>query len=398
MKSKKTSQSPNLEIPLALLLFISFSTPSQAAKKSKSGSGRERSIEWKELPTQSWELGSLQLPPEVDKDGIDSRSKIRFHQESGIFPLYFIAPDDYKPLGTVTGARSSAEYLTLGDVIVFEPETEERFQVGTLVSIAKPALEISGKKSARDGEVYPLLGTAKIRGFDTEEGESAEPPKRYYAEIVAARAPIPRKSKIITHVSRLKIPTLRPGPQPLQAFGTLPPPTVETQFAQGQFIFIDRGTEDGIEGGMIFRAYQTKDPNTRETIAESSQLIAADVLVIQVGQNYSMGLVQKGRTELPDSTPLVLLTDISDVSWKKEYSAPTIPPTAGDQALDSLDATPAEAPKPTSETEDDPALNDDEQRELKQLETHEVNAPPPAEIKEAEKPAGGDPKLDPDLD
>ncbi len=385
-----------------LVASAAKSVPTAKPKRAKSSQkSSTRSEEWKALPKQNWELVNLTVPPEVDKTGIDSRSRILFHQETGLDIRTWVAPEDFEPFGRIIGARNDASFLSLGDIVVIEkdsldPETKVDWAIGQIYSIGGESVTFESGSGGRDAKVFPLLGRVRILGPDpSSNGE------RIFAQIVAAKDPVSRGSVILPSVERVHIDAPKASKEVLKAHVKLPPRSPVVSFTQTDLVLIDRGAEDGFEPGNVFRAYQSIDPNNKKKLTEGNQLISADLLVIQVSRYFSTALVMRSRGPLPDEFPVYSLTDVTDVQWKQEYLSPGVAPSPVDRDLGALDDKADQ-------------LSDSEKRELNQLETYKppvvaapgadatgtntspANAsPPPPEAKTDAKPEAN---LDAELD
>ena len=178
--------------------------------------------------------------------------------------------------------------------------------------------------------------------------------------------------------------------------------------AQHKTVYIDRGSQDGISVGHVFRAFIEKDPDTNESLINTEFVRLGHIQIVQVVSNFSMGLVINSRTAIDDNTKVVSVTDVSDLSLEPirvlpasvEPSAQT--PTTSESPANLPPELPAELPtEPTNEDEldkldDQKELSEKEKRDLEQLEATRVQTPPDAPL---EIPADGPPpELPPDIE
>jgi len=324
-----------------------LTTESSGSPQSRSKSGR--SEEWRDLPQQPWEIIRLQLPPEIDPQGFDRRSKISFKTTTDFELESIVTSEILEPIGSILGALANSNDLDQGSYIFIR--SENNIQVGETYSITEAPFVLN-PKGVREGYSYRSLGKVKVTGV--RDGV-------YLGLITNARSPIGRSAFLMPVPPKARLGNPIPGPSPIEAvlhFDT----RFSTQFVnQFRQVFIDQGSEDGIQSGMIFRAYETKDPTNQNTIAPDKFLPMTDVMVVQVSPRFSSGILLTTPNPVPNKTRVTLLTDVSDVgkAWKPG-SSPEI------DELEKLD--------PGS------GLRSDEERELIQLERHKEKTETPEEI------------------
>jgi hypothetical protein len=141
-------------------------------------------------------------------------------------------------------------------------------------------------------------------------------------------------------------------------------------FGQHQQVFIDRGTDDGIQPGMVFRVYQHNDPGTGKKMTSSDYIISADVMVAQVSARFASALVIRSLVQLNQGETGILLTDVSDVQKIRGVREKSIEGNK-EKPLDRLDDLDVSG-----------GLGKDEAKELRELEKFKEQGkdkePPPA--------------------
>lgn len=318
-----------------------------------------RSEEWRYLPRQRWESVVVQLPPDIDPLGFDKSNKITKNTAS-TFEIEAIAKTDpIEPLGEVVGSRSAADGLTLRDAIYIEAENDSGLQIGELYSVTSEPLEISPPGANNNGYSYYIKGHIKIRGV--RDG-------LYIAEVLAARAPILREDKIIPAVKKIRMPKIIPGPEPKEGILGVDRRFSTGTTAQHKLVFVDLGSDDGVQPGMVFRAYQHEDPGTGSEITESHFIVDADFLVVQTGKNICAAIAISSVRSIREGAEVILLTDVSEFHRIKDTRVKSLNRGDEDRELDELDAL-------------DPGggLGPGEERELKQLEQWDGTLDTPAE-------------------
>ena len=315
----------------------------------------ERSTEWKNLPHQSWENVNLELPPEVDQQGFDKRSKVRFKTFSG-YDLKAIAASEKLPsLGEITGARSAGTYLGMGDTVFID--ADEALQIGETYAITDKPHLLKSPKSDRMGYSYFVLGTVKV---------IAVRDNIFIGTLVNARGFIPRGAFLIPVPAKIQPVQPIPASNAIEGIMLLNKEFSSYLAVQYKDVFFDRGSEDGVQPGMVFRAYQHRDPMNDDKITDSDYIIAADMIVVQASERFSSGIVIRAYTPIEEHTKVVLLTDISELNRAAGFRDKSPEEKIRDAELDDLD-----------KLDQGGGLGQDEQRELKQLEQWKKNPPGP---------------------
>jgi hypothetical protein len=306
-----------------------------------------RSTDWENFPKQSWENYHLTLPPEVDPLGFDKRNKIQTPKSIGFEAQAVPASGSIPFLGEITGSRSESQYLTLHDMAYIK--ADDNLQIGQVYAVTQEPSPLKSKKLDRTGYSYPILGKVKILGVRD---------RLFIGRIIANRGFLPRGSSLILLPPKVPDLTPIPGPKPIQGSVLLDRNFSTYTAAQHKEVYIDRGTEDGIQPGMVFRAYQHQDPGTEKKLTESDFIIDADLLVTQVSPQFSSALIIRSISPIVENAKVVLLTDVSDLLQNQGFRE------KGD-AIDELD-----------QLDDDDSLGKDEKRELRQLEKWQSNPTP----------------------
>ena len=261
-----------------------------------------RSQEWKLLGPQPWEQVSLALPPEVDPLGFDSRSRVKTAGANGFDPPMMAATQKLQSFGLIFAGEKEANYISLDDLVFIHGEGD--VHIGQTYSLTTLPEKLTNHATDREGYLYPLLGKVKI----LQQRDGA-----FIGIITNVKTPIERGAMLIP--AEPKIPEMLPipGPNAVEGVIILDPENSTSTAAQHKLVFIDRGSDDGVSPGMVFRNYQRIDPNNSKRATHSNLMITADIMVVQSSPRFSMGLVMSGATYLTEGTNAVLLTDVSDL-------------------------------------------------------------------------------------
>lgn len=331
----------------------SMTASSDGRRDTVTTSASGRSQEWRGLPRQRWENVPVAMPAEVDAQGFDSRNIVRFNTPTGMELAALSATERLTTLGQITGSRSEGAYLTSGDTVYIR--ADEEIQVGETYALTQEPETLKSRKSDRTGYSYLILGKVKIIGV--KDG-------MFIGTIVAGRDLIYRGAQLIPVPGRVKNLSPIAGPSPLEGVLMIDKNLATYTVAQHKTVFIDRGSDDGVQPGMVFRAYQHYDPSNERRITDSDFIIDADILVVQVSEEFSTGLIISSLSPVTQNSSVVLLTDISDLLKNKGFRERSTDEKQRDDELDELD-----------KLDRGGGLGKDEERELRQLEKWEGNPP-----------------------
>jgi hypothetical protein len=314
-----------------------------------------RSQEWRKLPRQEWENYVEPLPTDDDGTGFDKRSKINFGQRSVVDLPVIVSEDKLDLKGHVEGAITERAFLNLGDEVVLSAEGDGTFQVGDLYAVVGSPNKITASNSDRSAYSYPVYGKIKVTGV--RDGV-------FVASITSLRLHISRGDAILPLPP---VPTLR-GPTPAAAKQDAviikDPFLTPGVVSQQRFAVVDRGSDDGIKGGNIFRAFDYEDRFSGRKLVESDLFPNADFLVAYAWPKFSLVIATRGDDMYENGVAVTLLTDVSDLSqFSGARAVPVFEETknADMKDLEGLDTT--------------PGIGKKEEEELKELEDSATGKP-----------------------
>jgi hypothetical protein len=350
------------------------------------------SKEWQKLPRQSWESVSVNLPPNIDKNGFDTRNRIYLRKPAtGLELPHFVACAPIKPLGHIDGARSGTAYVYRGSEVTIKVDGGP-LTANTIYTALDPnpsKLTVEGREALS----YDILGKIKILGVQSGT---------YVGEVERARETIPRGALLVPEIKRIEKRPPIAGASKVE--GTILADRRTGAFMSGQYkwVYIDRGTKDGVEPGMIFRIFQNVDPKTKRSLTPGDVFVSGDAQVLQGCENFSIGVFVWSRGEVPEQYPGVLLTDMTDRKIRFYFNgeAANVPPAAAlappEGIIDQPAPEPTDAivgPEPTDGPEETltPALNEEpkpaeDEDWLDKLDNHqELRSDEENELRELEK-------------
>lgn len=325
-----------------------------------------RSVEWHNLPRQPWERVSMVMPKGVDSSGFINNPMDRKRRELFFEPESLIATSKLEVAGEIVGARSEGKFVAAADTVFLSPAADGSLQVGDTYTVLDKPEVVKSRKTDRSGKSRLILGEVKIIGV--RDG-------LFIGNVEKSRNVIPRGAEVVTRVQ--PIPKMTPIPGPLPVEGVLMVDRRISTFMNAQFkqVFIDRGSNDGVQPGMVFRVYQYYDPSTQKKITESDFIIDADVQVLMVSEEISLVEIISSKSAISENSVAVLLTDVSDLIHDRKHGMKDLSGYKSTDELDELDKL---------DKLDEGGLGKKEAEELKQLEkwTEEGDqaspTPPPA--------------------
>jgi hypothetical protein len=331
-----------------------------------------KSQEWKLLPKQKWESVEIALPPGVDPLGFDRRNKVTTTKSRGLSLEVLVASDELDSLGEIVGSKFEGSFLSLGDLIYIEPD--DTLVPGRTYAITNKPRKVKGDETGNNAYAYRITGSVQIlnRAEDL-----------YIGRITQSKNVTVRGNVLIPQPPLVPVQNAIPGPSPLKAAIIVDREVTSYETAQHKYVFVDRGSDDGIRPGMVFRHYQDRDAGTNDHMFDGDFVPFADFQVVQVSTGMSTAIVINSYSTLRDELPVVLLTDVRDINRSREVNVKVVDGDA--QAPKTCDPNDIECL-----TADD-SLGQDEERELKQLEDWKKNGaeetpPPPPSDTDAEPP------------
>lgn len=306
-----------------------------------------RGTEWKQLPRQSWEM-TVHVPEKPGPQKIldQVKSKVNLGFEASLFP----SSEKLNPLGHIIGSNSESTYLGLYDLVYIE--AKETLKVDSIYGIAPAPETLKSPRTGRKVFSYFISGRIKILGTKDD---------LYLGRIMANTDIISRGSLLIPMPP--KVPELVPiaGSKATEALVIIDHRISTFATAQHKEVLIDKGSNDGIKPGMVFRAFDYFDPANKKKLTDSNLTIIADIMVTQVSTTFSSAVILHSRSTVTDFAKVVLLTDISDL---KKYPQFDFKKQSGEDNLEDLD-----------QLDDGLKMKTEEKKKLNQLEKWKKNPP-----------------------
>lgn len=308
-----------------------------------------RSTEWRDLPLQSWEEVQIDLPPNVDPQGFDMSKRYSQPVTSGFDLRQVAASAEIPVLASVKGANKQGLFFTLGDTVFLEPEKEDSLQAGKVYVLTRDPSTLKQSLFARSGLAYAIDGLVEVIG--QKNGS-------WVGKLTRSSGPVERSRSVLVDIPvRFTIPAPVAAPEGIEATLLLERGSSTSLMAQHHFAFIDRGSDDGVRPGMVFRAFVYKDLETGKSLTGEDIAYSGDCTVVHVTERFSTVLITSSTSTLDDGMSVKALTDVSGLARARK------------SGIKELDGTPA--PKPRNdldELEGSANLTEEEKKNLKQLE------------------------------
>ncbi len=232
-------------------------------------------------------------------------------------------------LGEIVGSRRDGSNLATGEVVFIKSNGQD-LQVGSAYSVLSEATMVQEKKSERIGYAYNATGEIRIVGVKDS---------LYIGEIERGSDVIRRGDRLYPLLPLISGISPKVARAPVEGLALIDPSSSVSNVSQYRFLFFDRGLEDGVEVGNVFRIYDYHDPVTQKKITESDFLVSADAIVVHATAQFSTALILRALGTVSRGDFGILLTDISDLRGRKRREAKSLggEVDARDKELDELD-------------------------------------------------------------
>ncbi len=314
---------------------------------------KRKPTEWRELPRQRWEMVQLSLPRNIDPDGFDQSNRVQFYKSNGYSLNATTSTQKIHPIGTIIKAKEASNMLSLANTVFIE--AAEEIEIGQEYTVTEQPIKIESPEKKRIAYSYVNFATVTIQ---------AENNGIYVGKITESTLPFRRGAILITKIGKKHLPQMKEAEEEQGANMMVIPQLSTYTTAQHKQVFIDAGSEDGIEIGMVWRSFQEEDQASNKPIARQPTVSNANYLVIDVRETFCSAIIVSGNEPISTGQKVYLLTDISDLVKDRSQTNRSIeisiePEDENDEDLDidDLDAL---------DTGD--KLTDEEKKELQQLE------------------------------
>lgn len=317
-------------------------TENTSTTENKVVASNKKSDEWKDLPLQKWEEIHVVPPEELERVGLEKDLKEKLLVQDRHVKINLVAMASTKkiePLGRIESSTSEAYYFTVGDK-VFISYHKTPLQIGqTYALTTEPGILISPRKNLR-GFSYHIMGSVVIQ--DEQNG-------LYIGKITETSHLVTRNCVLIPSPPKIADLEFTQGPDPMEAGIIIDPEFPAPMGVQFQQVFLDRGTVDGMTPGLTFGLYQDDDPYTNLPVGKKNVHKFAEIVVVQVSENFSSALIKKSERPIYSKMIAKLISDPGALAKEiQSYTPQSISKTAGDLIApsESPSPTPSDSPNP----------------------------------------------------
>lgn len=306
---------------------------------------RARSQEWKMLPEQSWEASRIEAEEAAKNELAVMGSLDKVHTLTPSRELsIFAASQPLSYIGEIVSSPTITTYLKTGDQVLIRGLHEE-IKAGETYSLTHTPDALEKNELKRQGYAYHVDGEIQIIGVQNG----------YWIGLIKqGRGMMERGSKLIPLVPRIKPLDPVPAPAGKDAQFYVDKGTSTSITGQYSFGFVNLGSEDGLQEGMVLENYQPQDLNTGKPLAYQNLFHVSDMQVVQVSEHFSTVQIIFGAAEVYDGMPVHLVTDLSRLqkygAFPNGKDAPTnpadVPVQSADENGDATIPPPAPSPEP----------------------------------------------------
>ncbi len=347
---------------------------------------RRKSIEWKTLPVQAWEHTTRATDRDLPAIAIEETIQLMGSRLHGVDSQMIPATYKIKFLGEIIGSFADSNSLSLSQAISIRATRQDALKVGHVYAITQEPYYLKSSYLSRRGYSYPIIGKVKIKNLKNNIA---------IGEIIAGREPILRGNFLIPLPDR--IPLLNPiaGPVGVKCSLLINRNYSTHVIAQHAVAFIDRGSDDAILPGMLFKIYKDYDQLSSEKLiidssAESADFVLGMLMVTQTSEEFStvqvirstqdlmegsIALGAEVHTSVPSEKIGLLLEDLV-IPIETKDGVPPVPQEKASPVPNAVKllAAPSVHDLDELELKDQGGLSSSEEIELKQLEKWKTNA------------------------
>lgn len=217
----------------------------------------------------------LVMAPNLASSRLESKDELNRDDFKDYSFRSLFLPEDEESLGIVTGSYQDSTKLTAGSRIYVGVFDKSKVPTGKTFSVVREV-------QLRNKNLIQVVGRIQIDAYGDDLAR---------ATVMGAYRGVERGDRIMDlPLLDMKAPTLLPPPSVSARILMGDNPDRET-FSSGDLVLLDRGIEEGLQTGQLFRVFDDLDP-----VFNSSQLIEprskAEVKIVHAGRKSSTGYIQ----------------------------------------------------------------------------------------------------------
>jgi len=209
-----------------------------------------------------------------------------------------ISVTDEEFLGEVAGSYTERQALYEHESVYLDFLDIKSIKVGdkfSVVSFEKELEDLTSPGAPILGNLMRIVGTVKIINVD---GDYA------LAEIISITGRIERGDKLINYQKPVNLSLFFDPPEDLTASIVGGEDEVRTTFGQGDLVLIDKGKDDGMKTGYLFRVNHDTDYYTGDS-SDVQPNFKGEILIVHTGDLSSVGIVMRNTHPLFNGDILV---------------------------------------------------------------------------------------------
>lgn len=240
---------------------------------------------YSEDKSSEWKIPVVKLVPDgrMNANDLDTDRFINVDIKQRHRVSHFVLTNEAL-LGEVSGSFSPREGVGLEDHIYLRFFDESQAKVGEsylLVHEARTINDFSAEGNLISGKLMQVVGEVKLTV--PESG-------LVRAEVKGMFQPVRRGDKIVSMQKTVSWSAALNPPTQLTARVVLGENPENKMFGQGGLILLNKGEQDGMKPGYLFRVYQDTDPVTESTKGVSPYF-KGEVQIVFVNQVSSLGYI-----------------------------------------------------------------------------------------------------------
>lgn len=221
---------------------------------------------------------------DLDNDAFISRSFVNRYSPD------LLAVRDEEVLGEIRGSYHEGVYLRLDDKVYLAFKRPRDVPVGSRFAVIRNirTLGRAPDGGAPLGNLVRVVGTVRVTAIGDKLFEGLVESQRDMIErgdgLVTIPTPLPAERPIFNPPKELSLRVLESDEKRVLGY------------KEGEVIILDKGARDGVELGLVFRAFADVDPRTQRR-DDVEPISKGDVQIINVSEGRSLGYIL--ATKLP---------------------------------------------------------------------------------------------------
>ncbi len=245
----------------------------------------EKNEEYKKYVPPQMELVNKPPADQYDSFGIDKGNSARGEFKQGHYLNTFVTTNAVKEVGTFTDMPIEAIWFYLGSKIFVTLNEGQSGQAGDLFSIFTDLGKVDSAISERTGQKYVVNGAIQLlQQVDVEN-------RKWEAKVTELFVAAARGSKLTSYTPKIDKVFKTYNSRIIEGTILTGYRELNTHFATGDILYIDRGRVDGVEVGNVFDVYDSKDRGEGRIIASKPVYRTGELTIVSVTDNFATARV-----------------------------------------------------------------------------------------------------------